>query len=246
MADFDPLQPWHDLTGLNQDDDNHDAGLDHALRSTLQTMADQARYADLPAPAAQIRALGSRRRERRIIGSAALAGAVAVVAAAAVAAGMSGVSLHTHPVAPSMANPALPPLITTSGENLPNPMDDVGYLVAAQSVHGRLELTFDRVIWLTGAAATAANHGVKPPDDHLIVNNNTRLRTFTVQPRAALFGSFVLGPDQGSTATPISADQLIDRTLTEVGSAGKGVLVTLVHTGGADGPVTRLQEVPVP
>jgi hypothetical protein len=65
MAEFDP-----------QSGDGSPQQIDDALRSTLHRMSAHAGIAGRPAPVEQIRSRGTRRRERRIVGTATLGGAV--------------------------------------------------------------------------------------------------------------------------------------------------------------------------
>ena len=238
MADFDPFLTRSDRPPVPDD------RLDDAVRSTLQTLSDHAQNAELPSAAAQLRALGRQRRHWRILSSAVLTG-VAVLSAVIIALiGTSGALSNPTRVKPTPQ--ATVGTIAAVGETAVDSANDVGYLIAAQVVGGRLVVTFDRASWLTDPKATHANGSVEPPKGHLIVNNNPRLRTFTVDDTARLLGRVQLGGHGASDSTRISRQQLIDRTAALVGLYGHGPLVTLAHRLGADGPISRLEELSYP
>jgi hypothetical protein len=191
-------------------DDSFDDGLDDALRTTLRTLSDQARNGPPPAPAGQIRRLGTRRRTRRLTGSTVLAAtAVAVVCVG----GLPRPLLNSAPTHPPATSPSA---TTDSADPAPDPAHDVGYLTALSSSGGQLVVTFDRVT----------------VRDQQIVNQNPRLRAFTLDSDEALIG--------------VSEQDLIDHTLASVTESGHGPLVTLAHRGGADGVVIRLEQVADP
>jgi hypothetical protein len=137
--------------------------LDQVLRTTLRTLSDQARHTRPPAPAGQIRSLGTRRRNRRMITSAALA-ATAVVAAITVSVGgRPGALLDPDPVPPAAAGQ----LASTADGPDPfaDPANDVGYLSGVETSGGLLVVIFDRIAL----------------KDQQIINKNPKLRAFTVQ-----------------------------------------------------------------
>jgi RNA polymerase sigma-70 factor, ECF subfamily len=227
-----------------------------AVRSDLKALSERAEQAgviepaDLASAATQLRALGGRRRHRRVLGS---AGLLTAGVAAAVIIAVTGTA---HP--PGSAAP----LNLTSRSALkgggavdggavrvvevlpqPDPANDVGYLTAAELVDGHLVITFDRVTWLVGPLAAKHNGGVTPAGGHLIINSNTRLRTFVVDDAATLLGNVQLGDGGDWPSTRITRKQLIERTANLVGSHGRGPLVTLQHRLGVDGPVSRLREI---
>jgi hypothetical protein len=194
-------------------DDSFDDGLDDALRTTLRTLSDQARTGVAPVPAGQIRSLGTRRRTRRLAGSA-LLGVTVLAAVAAVSVGaLPHPRLDPDPVPPAASSP---PTTTDAPDPTPDPLHDVGYLVALSASGGRLVVTFDRVT-LQGQQ---------------VVNKNPKMRTFTLTSHRALIG--------------VNEQDLIDQTLSSVATLGHGPLVTLAHRGNADGVVTRLQELTYP
>jgi hypothetical protein len=63
------------------------------------------------------------------------------------------------------------------------PWTELGYVTRAWVSSGTLRVTIDRVLWLTGEAATEANGGEEPPNGFVIVNDNPRLRTYASRRR---------------------------------------------------------------
>ncbi len=148
--------------------DRPDDELDQALRTTLRTLSAQARQAPPPAPAGQIRSLGTRRRHRRTVASAALA-AAAVVAAITVSVGGLPGALGRGPVTPAGTSTDQPVTTADTSDPTADPANDLGYLSGVQTAAGgKLVLIFDRV------AVT----------DQQISNKNIKLRAFTTDSSA--------------------------------------------------------------
>lgn len=146
--------------------------------------------------------------------------------------------------APAKPAPAAPSTPTRPAHD--GVLQETGYLTAAHIRDGQLTITVDRVIFLTGDEATQANGGVPPDNDHLIINDNPKLRTYVVAPDAALVGVTVLGGDDSATsAEPITAQELVDRTRQEL-DLGGFPLVDVSHRSATDATVTAVHERYVP
>lgn len=130
---------------------------------------------------------------------------------------------------------------------VPEPWDhpggDFGFITAASlNGDGSVRITFDRAQWLTGQAYDdwVAVHG--PPDnDYVIVNENTKLRTFTLPAGASLSGSIQLVPGD-SGQTDLTAEAFVD-AVQAVASGGGHVPSWLFHsTTDLESSVTAAQE----
>lgn len=149
--------------------------------------------------------------------------------------------------------PTAPPTPPRATSNAPahdrqhgGPVEETGYLAGVRDEGGHLLVTLDRVVFLTGDAATAANGGVPPDNDHVIINSNRRLRTYPVADDATLTGVTVLGTDESATsAEALTAEQFLDLARGALAD-GTRPLVDLRHRSARDVTVVDVHERYVP
>jgi hypothetical protein len=144
------------------------------------------------------------------------------------------------PPPPAPTVPAVPPVLG----DIPASRTDIGYLRSAQVINGETYLAFDRVQFLTGAAArkaaAAAGQGAKDP---FIVNTTTQVRNVKLAPNVQITGRTRLN----TFATPGSPSAAeAPRTLDELARfiAGKGPADTTPFrfTYDAAGAVASIRE----
>ena len=118
MAEFDPQPGDSPDFSMNGKISGPDPELDAVLRSTLHRMSAHAGISDLPAPAEQIRIKGARRRDRRIAGTATLAGAAVLTVVTFALTGLVGISRTGESTVP-----------VTEVSRLPDPSATIGQMV---------------------------------------------------------------------------------------------------------------------
>jgi hypothetical protein len=120
---------------------------------------------------------------------------------------------------------------------------DFGFLTAVtEKDDGLVLLTFDRANFYTGAEAARHNGGQEPPDDYLIVDDNTKLRTFTLDPKASVQAENVLRNDTSQVGREKLTVRQLARNYQRMPNPGQAPGVWLRHSGGPDGQVTALAE----
>ncbi|MGB8652849.1 MAG: hypothetical protein WCD35_19550 [Mycobacteriales bacterium] len=184
-----------------------------------------------------------------------------VVALVLLVAGCSGSSpapraSRTPTPAPVRSSPAVPSPAATAGaaatptaRALPAAgSTDFGYVTGVVSASAPVRLSFDRALFLTGAAANkaAAAHGDETPvpNDYYVVNDSTRLRTLELAAGVRVLGSLGLNSFVGDNTVALRP-----RTLAELLSfvrtpPGRQTGFRLVY--GSGGLVVRIEEQYVP
>lgn len=120
-------------------------------------------------------------------------------------------------------------------------MPDFGYLHTLVTAGGVTQLTFDRAILLTGAAAAsyAKAHKTDIADGYIIQNDNPLIRTWTVSPTAVVTGSIQLSGQVAATPSTVVALQAW------IAAHGKNYLPVDLYYDKADA-VTKISEVYFP
>ena len=125
---------------------------------------------------------------------------------------------------------------------------DFGFFTKVLSSGRPVRLSFDRALFLTGAAAdraSAAHGGESPvPNDYYIVNDNRLLRTLELAPDVQVLGSLGLNSFVGDNSVDLhrrTVAELLDYVATE---PGRETGFNLVY--GSGGLVVRVAEQYVP
>jgi hypothetical protein len=125
---------------------------------------------------------------------------------------------------------------------------DIGRLVAVTSADGVVKVRIDRVSFYRGAEAVALNHGQEPVGGYLDTDTDSRVRTFTLDPKASIQAENMLrnNPDAGIEREKLTREQLVHNANRSDDESGIGSLVWLRHTDGMSGTITALAEQYIP
>lgn len=135
------------------------------------------------------------------------------------------------------------PAVATTTAGVAKKGLDFGYITKVTLKDGTLKIRFDRAEFYTGKAAAKRNGGEIPPNDYLVENSSSKLRTFTVSKKASLIGVNELrGYPETLARQTITRKQLVKNFKKSNGE----VAVWLRHTDGDKGTVTALAEQYIP